>query len=190
MRWRSRARLLAARAARCPTVGRRSGVARAVLLGHTSWVTALDGRDVLASADKNGTLRLWDPAGVLLWERQGHHDAVNALGGIIVGGRRLLVSAGADRTIRLWNVPDGAPRGVLTGHSAPVTDVCAVPLGGRTLLASTSLDRTVRLWDPVTGRAVRSIPVHHRALACEYTEDTLILGLDRGILALELRSPS
>jgi WD40 repeat protein len=64
--------------------------------------------------------------------------------------------------------------------------VCHVPHGGRQLLASTSHDRTVRLWDPVKGRALRSIPVHHRALACRCVDGTLVLGLDRGLLALAL----
>ncbi|RSM68820.1 hypothetical protein DMB66_12715 [Actinoplanes sp. ATCC 53533] len=162
------------------------------LLGHANWVTALtavrrDGRDLLVSADKNGTIRLWDPAGELLWERHGHHDAVNALTGLSAGGRDVLVSAGADRTIRIWSLTDGAPAGVLTGHTAPVTGVCPVPAGGRIVLASASLDRTVRLWDPVTGRGLRSIPVHHRALACRYVGDVLMVGLDRGLLALTVQ---
>lgn len=172
-----------------------SGAVRAVLLGHRNWVTALAvlvlaGRHVLASADKNGTVRLWDPDGALLWERHGHHDAVNALCTVPVNGREVLVSGGADRTIRLWRPEDGAPLAGLTGHTGPVMAVCAMPLRGRQILASTGHDRTVRLWDPATGRALRSIPVYHRGLACRYVDDVLVLGLDRGLLALTVSDPS
>ncbi len=93
---------------------------------------------------------------------------------------------GADRTIRVWCPDDGRPLTVLTGHTAAVTGVCPVTVGDREVLASTSLDRTVRLWDPATGRALRTIPVHHQALACLYADATLILGLDRGLLALAI----
>ncbi|UQU63411.1 trypsin-like peptidase domain-containing protein [Couchioplanes caeruleus] len=159
------------------------------LLGHASWVTALtsvrhEDRHLLVSADKDGVIRLWEPrSGELLGERHAH-DTVNALAPFPLGGREVLVSAGADRTIRLWSPEQPAPLGVLTGHKAPVTGVCAVQFGDRTLLASSSLDRTVRLWDPRTGRLVRVIPVHHQALACAYVGGALVVGLDRGILAL------
>ncbi|OJF15340.1 hypothetical protein BG844_05150 [Couchioplanes caeruleus subsp. caeruleus] len=155
------------------------------LLGHATWVTALAAaHDLLVSADKNGMLRLWDPAGELLTERQGHHDAVNALACFPLAGREILVSAGADRTVRLWDLTGLTPRGVLTGHTAAVTGVCPMRFAGRAALASASLDRTVRIWDAGTGRLLRIIPVHHRALACAYVGDVLIVGLDRGLLAL------
>jgi WD40 repeat protein len=168
-----------------------SGVVREVLLGHRNWVTALaavtvHGRQMLASADKNGIVRLWDTAGRCEWESHGHHDAVNALCAVTAGGREVLASAGADSVIRLWDPDGGQPLPGLTGHTGPVTGVCPVPYGGRELLASTGHDRTVRLWDPVTGRALRSIPVHHRALACRWVDGTLVLGLERGLLALAL----
>ncbi|GAA2464354.1 trypsin-like peptidase domain-containing protein [Winogradskya humida] len=159
------------------------------LLGHSSWVTSLaavrhDSRELLVSGDRNGTIRLWDPGGELLCEVQGHHEAVNALTRFPLDDRELLISAGDDRTVRLWSLDDLAPRGILTGHTAEVTSVCAVRYEGRTALASTSLDRTVRIWDISTGRVLRVIPVHHQALACAAVDDVLIVGLDRGMLAL------
>ena len=165
---------------------------RGGLTGHGNWVTALaavdrGGHEVLASGDKSGTVRLWDSTGGHLWDQQSHHDAINALCVLTVEGRTVLVSASADRTIGLWSPEDGRRLTVLSGHTAPVTGVCAVPVGDRELLASTSLDRTVRLWDPRTARAVLTIPVHHQAQACCYTAETLIVGLDRGLLALAIR---
>ena len=169
-----------------------NGAIRGGLTGHGNWVTALavvrnNGREVLASGDKSGTVRLWDSAGGPLWDQHIHHDAINDLCALTVDGRAVLVSASADRTIGLWSSDDGRRLMVLAGHSASVTGVCAVPAGDRELLASTSLDRTVRLWDPRTARALLTIPVHHQALACCFVADTLVLGLDRGLLALAIR---
>jgi WD40 repeat protein len=169
-----------------------NGAIRGGLIGHGNWVTALavvdrGGREALASGDKSGTVRLWDSSGGQLWDQPSHHDAITALCALTVEGRTVLVSASADRHIGLWNCADGRRLMVLSGHTAPVTGVCAVPVRGRELLASTSLDRTVRLWDPLTARAVLTIPVHHQALACCYVGDTLVLGLDQGLLALAIR---
>jgi WD40 repeat protein len=67
-----------------------------------------------------------------------------------------------------------------------VTGLSLVQVGGRDLFASTSRDRTVRIWDPMTGRMVRTIPVYHPALACCTVDDTLLVGLDQGLLALAI----
>jgi WD40 repeat protein len=169
-----------------------TGVESAAPRVHPTWVTALavvdgPGPALLASADSDGTIRLWDPAGGLVWQRPGFGEGVNALSVVRIGDRGVLVSAGVDRLIRLWNPADGTSLGTLAGHTAPITGVCAASLGGRPIIASTSLDRTVRLWDLATGRAARTIPVYHRALACCFVDDLLVVGLDRGLLALTLR---
>lgn len=62
---------------------------------------------------------------------------------------RTLVSAGEDRTVRLWDAATGKPIGTsLTGHTDWVGAVAFSP-DGRTM-ASAGGDRTVRLWDVVT----------------------------------------
>jgi WD40 repeat protein len=103
-----------------------------------------------------------------------------------VGGRHLLASASNDHTILLWDPESGTRIWALHGHTAAVTGLCVVPYRGRHLLASTSDDRTARLWDPATGTVALSIPVYHRALACQYASGTLVLGLDTGMLAVAL----
>ncbi|MEQ4303693.1 trypsin-like peptidase domain-containing protein [Plantactinospora sp. B6F1] len=171
-----------------------TGGVRKVLLGHVTraWVTALAtvdwrGVEALASADKSGTVMLWGGGDAPLWTQQGHQDAVNALCGVTVAGRPALVSGSADHTIRMWDAEQGQPVRWFIGHTAAVTGLSLVRVGGRDLVASTSRDRTVRIWDPMTGRMLRKIPVYHPALACCTVGDTLLVGLDQGLLALAFR---
>lgn len=160
---------------------------------HYDWVTALcavpvDGGHRLAVATINGIVQLLEPAsGQVVWDLQGHPEAVTAVCAVAVDGRHLIASASDDHTIRLWDPDHGAPVSALFGHTASVTGLCVIPRDGRELLASTSTDRTVRLWDPGTGVVVQVISVHHRALACWYEQGMLVLGLDTGILAIQLR---
>ena len=59
-------------------------------------------------------------------------------------GKRI-VSAGVDKTVRLWDADTGKPIGApLTGHTDTVSSVAFSPDGTR--IASASFDTTVRLW--------------------------------------------
>jgi WD40 repeat protein len=62
---------------------------------------------------------------------------------------KLLASAGADCTIRLWDPATGRSRGILRGHDGSVSSVVFRP--GSKSLASGSSDLTIMLWDVFTG---------------------------------------
>ncbi|HZM65486.1 MAG TPA: NB-ARC domain-containing protein [Nakamurella sp.] len=79
---------------------------RRVLTGHTGGVRALaaapDG-SWLASADQDGTVRIWDPAtGTVTHTLTGHTGGVLALPAAPDGS--WLASAGNDRTVRIWEL--------------------------------------------------------------------------------------
>jgi len=124
---------------------------------HQDWVRAVGpvtvrGREMLASAGDDWTVRIWDPVtGEPHAVLEGHQDWVRALCAVTAAGRQLLVSAGDDRTVRIWDPDAGEERAVLEGHHGGVGALCPVTVAGQQLLASAGTDRTVRIWDPATG---------------------------------------
>ena len=166
---------------------------RAVLEGHQDGASAVcavtvDGRDLLASAGHDGTVRIWDPAtGEQRAVLQGHQDWVRAVCAVTVDGRDLLASAGHDGTVRIWDPATGEQRIVLQGHKGWVRAVCAVTVDGRDLLASAGDDQMVRIWDPATGtqravlqghqdwvRAVCAVTVDGRDLLASAGDDQMV----------------
>ncbi|MFI5915118.1 hypothetical protein [Dactylosporangium sp. NPDC051541] len=135
-----------------------------------------DGRHLIATADgpfrrwdltRGGQVRLWDPAlaqsatGVpgapsdARLAEAGQTDVV-AVHSLVLDGRTLLVTAGGDGAVALWDPADGALVGdPLPPHAGPgaVTALTAASgPGGRTVLVTAS--RTLRclfVWDPATG---------------------------------------
>jgi WD40 repeat protein len=130
----------------------------AVAEGHQDWVRAVGpvavrGREMLASAGDDRTIRIWDPAtGEQQAVLDGHQDWVRALCAVASNGRQLLATAGDDRTIRIWDPATGEQRAVLEGHQGGVGALCPVAVTGQHLLASAGTDRTVRIWHPATGQ--------------------------------------
>ncbi|WP_046470511.1 WD40 repeat domain-containing protein [Allosalinactinospora lopnorensis] len=76
---------------------------------------------------------------------------------------------------------------VLKGHTGWVNAICAYTgPDGQPRLATGSQDRTVCIWNPQTGTQLLSIPVHHPARALARVGRRLFVGMDAGLLAIDL----
>ncbi|MGC0328175.1 WD40 repeat protein [Streptomyces sp. SAI-170] len=124
-----------------------------VLRGHAGPVVALlsvdtgDGRELLASAGGDATVRLWEPdTGETHMVLTGPEATVTALTRLVdARGRRLLVAA-AGRDLYVWELGTGELVTVLRGHTDTVLCLTAVAEGGSPLLVSAGEDRSLRLW--------------------------------------------
>lgn len=84
----------------------------------------------------------------------GHDGAVLAVA--LSPDATLAASAGADRTVRVWDVDSARPLLSIRGHADVIRCLAFSPDGA--LLASGSYDKTVRLWDVATGQLRLTLP--------------------------------
>jgi WD40 repeat protein/transcriptional regulator with XRE-family HTH domain len=122
---------------------------------------------LLATADADGTVRLWDPATGHPVGAPLHASARWGVHGVAFSPTgNLLATADGDGTVRLWNPTTGRLVGKpmhASGRTTARYGVRAVAFSrDGTLLASAGADGTVRLWNPATGRPVGA-PIHASA---------------------------
>jgi WD40 repeat protein len=132
-----------------------------VLARHSDWVydAAYDSYDRVASASKDGTIRVWSRHELTAqWTTvTGHSGVVSAVEFSPDGSR--LASASQDGTVRLWEADWGLDEVLrLQADDSWVWDIAFSPDGSR--LASASEDRTAKLWDVATGALLRTLSGH------------------------------
>jgi WD40 repeat protein len=151
------------------------------LVYRVAW--SRDGRRwVTASAD--GTCHVYED-GALGPTRTfaGHSRPVLAV--CFLPESSMVVSAGSDQTLQVWDAASGDLVRTLDNHVGSVYDVAARPMqpaGSLPLLASASADGTVRFWQPTIGRMVRFIRMESHPRVIQWTSNggRLLVGCNDG----------
>jgi WD40 repeat protein len=135
-------------------------VRRLTLSGHRAAVSSvvfLPDAKTLASASRDGSVRLWNLAtGQSIAEFQ-HSDGVQSVA--VSKDGKTLVSGGWQNTIHVWDIGSRTQLFVLTNHTAWVSSLAFSPDGKS--LVSASADHTLRLWDAATWQEIDTLRGHH-----------------------------
>uniref|UniRef100_A0A0C4DI30 Nephrocystin 3-like N-terminal domain-containing protein n=1 Tax=Fusarium oxysporum (strain Fo5176) TaxID=660025 RepID=A0A0C4DI30_FUSOF len=144
-----------------PTIAENWDACLETLEGHdggVNWVVFSPDGQRLASASREGTVKMWDiGTGHCTATLEGHGGGVHSVVFSLDGQR--LASASHDTTVKIWDATTGHCMATLRGHDDEVCSV-AFSLDGQRL-ASASRDRTVKIWDATTGECTATLEGHH-----------------------------
>ncbi len=129
-----------------------------------------DGRR-LVSAGHDGLVKISDVATLASLSSFRHHAPVHCAQLI---GDSLLVSAGEEWVVYLWDVATGKRRREVLHHEATITDLAACPSG--THLFTVSHDRSLRCWD-LASVALRGRYQNHSAIKTLSFDPTGLLAI-------------
>lgn len=100
----------------------------------------------------------------------GHSKGVSSLCLLMNGS--VLVSAGDDQSVRVWDVKSGELIRSLNQHTGVVHNLAVRPTNdGLPMVASAAADRTIRFWQPTIGRMVRYIRLDVEPLDIAWIND-------------------
>eukprot|EP00397_Hematodinium_sp_SG-2012_P031038 GEMP01032918.1.p1 GENE.GEMP01032918.1~~GEMP01032918.1.p1 ORF type:complete len:335 (+),score=61.96 GEMP01032918.1:49-1005(+) len=129
-------------------------------IGHTSDVNSVafssDSRQIV-SGSRDKTVKLWNTLAECKYTiTEGNHtDWISSVRFSPSAKQPLIVSAGWDKLIKVWNLNDCKLRTNLAGHTAPLYTCTISPDGS--LCASGGKDGTAMLWDVIDGKHLYSL---------------------------------
>jgi len=142
------------------------------LLGHTATISSLlfippmqeedaleEGALRLASAGRDGSIRLWDLCTATIIQRlEGHTNGVTSI--VLHPSRSTLISGSDDHTVRLWDLATGETHRLLdNAHGAIHAVVCA-----ENIVAAAGDDQTIYVWNIQTGKLLLTLSGHTEAI--------------------------
>ena len=163
-----------------------------------------NGGKILATCDTDCQIRLWEvETGILLAICKDHVNWVRSVAfsgdGLPLlsredgtNGGKILASASADRTVKLWDVSEGICLKTCIGHTDEVFSVAfsqipPTPLNKGGVIVSGSGDRTVKLWDVNEGKCLQTFTGHTgcvRSVAFSSDNNTIASGSDDSVVML------
>ena len=126
-------------------------------------------RQFLAAA-AGPDVRVWDMSSVAqgvsepCFILRGHTGSVLALA--FGPNGKLLVSAGQDGAVKVWDTTGGSVIRPLVGHTSAVHGVAFSPEGRR--VVSAGADTTVRVWEALSGKLLSTFRGHHQPVSCVF----------------------
>ncbi|KAL7578294.1 hypothetical protein ACA910_012706 [Epithemia clementina (nom. ined.)] len=160
---------------------------------------SVDNRQIV-SGSRDGTIRLWNTLGeckyIISGDTEGHDEWVSCVRFSPSQSVPLIVSAGWDRLVKVWNLTNCKLRNNLVGHTGYLNTVCVSPDGS--LAASGGKDNTAMLWDLNEGKRLYSLDAGqiinglvfspNRYWLCAATDDSIkIWDLESKIIVTTLR---
>ncbi|MDR3080329.1 MAG: caspase family protein [Streptomyces sp.] len=94
----------------------------------------------------------------------GHAGSVNAVAVTDIDGRPHAITAGSDKTVRVWDLTTSTQLPPLTGHTDWVRAVAVAHIDGRPHAITAGDDETVRVWDLTTSTQLPPLTGHTNSL--------------------------
>jgi hypothetical protein len=137
---------------------------------HTDWVTAVafsPNGQMLASADRNGGISIWDPdTAQELFTLAGHKSAVTALSWR--ADSKLLASCSEDGSAKLWEMQEGKQAKNWTAHDKGALWI-SYCRDGR--LVTCGRDNNITLWDSNGSQTKKLKSIDELPLRAAFTQD-------------------
>ncbi|KAJ7559726.1 hypothetical protein O6H91_04G098300 [Diphasiastrum complanatum] len=138
-----------------------SGITTRRFIGHTKDVLSVafsaDNRQIV-SGSRDRTIKLWNTLGeckYTIQDADAHSGWVSCVRFSPVTSNPIIVSAGWDKAVKVWNLNNCKIRTNLSGHGGYVNTVTVSPDGS--LCASGGKDGVAMLWDLAEGKRLYSL---------------------------------
>jgi len=140
-----------------------TGLTTRRFVGHEKDVLSVafsaDNRQIV-SGSRDKTIKLWNTLGeckyTIVSEGEGHSEWVSCVSFSPNASHPLIVSAGWDKLVKVWQLSNCKLRTNLIGHSGYINAVTVSPDGS--LCASGGKDGVAMLWDLNEGKRLYSLP--------------------------------